>query len=141
MNKSFLTTLLTLLCLVSTAQAGDGTLPVIRSINIEFDQGSLRNQLLLPKCVNIKIGNMAPKTKVLNKKFQLKKSQMEQKIKIQKINGLIDIKIETKLLNRPVQSSLLNLSESQFQNQLEIAHETLIQNIQLNTNGIGCQSI
>jgi hypothetical protein len=141
MNKSFLTTLLTLLCLVSTAQAGDGTLPVIRSINIEFDQGSLRNQLLLPKCVNIKIENMVPKTKVLNKQFQLKKAKMEQKIKIRKLNGLIDIKIETKLLNRPVQSSLLNLSESQFQNQLEIAHDTLIQNIQLNTNGIGCQSI
>ena len=84
---------------------------------------------------------MAPKAKVLNKKFQLQKAKLEQKIKIQKINGLIDIQVDTKLLNKPVQSSVLNLSESQFQNQLEIAHDTLIQNIELNTNGIGCKSL
>lgn len=125
------------------ATGGDGTLPVIRSINIEFEAGQLQQQLKLPDCVNIKLAPTETKNKKsLAKKIDIHNSSMIQTITLKKKRGIVYLKVDSKLRNNQKLYSLTKgLSESEFMNEVSVSNSILIQSIQLNGHKAGCVSL
>lgn len=122
---------------------GDGTLPVIRSINIEFQAGQLQHQLNLPDCVNMKLAPSESKNKkYLKKKVDIKNASLVQTITLQKQSGVLGLKVDSKLRNNKLlDSQTKGLSESEFMNEVSMSNSTLIQSIQLNSSKSGCVNL
>ena len=124
------------------ANGGDGTLPVIRTINVEFDRGNLRQMLKLPKCVNMQVKHSDIKAGKLTKKLNLKNVQLKQRIVVRKRQGITDVTVASSLGNtRQLQSNVRGLSETQFLNEIEVEESTLIQAINLNEMKAGCTNL
>lgn len=119
---------------LSLCVAGDGTLPVIRDIQIDFlDNGPGRN-IQLPKCVVVNINTKLKNQDSLTKKISLKKANLKQTIKVANRNGDIVVRLNSHLLNNniPVRSIRRDLNSFEFMNELNLMDQTLVQHIQIN---------
>ena len=126
---------------LSFAAPGDGTLPAIRAINIDFQEGQLQRDLRLPNCINvgIKPSDLKANGTQISKTLQLDSSRLVQDIRIRKNRGVIDMSVSTKnARNQVLSSSLISVSESEFHNSVQVNQGEIQQTIQLNTTSAGC---
>lgn len=133
--------ILFLLSTLSWAGPGDGTLPVIRHINIDFQEGQLQRDLRLPNCVNlgIKPSDIQAGGSQITATLQLDSSRIVQEINIRKNRGVIDLTVSTKNARAQVlDSTLISVSESEFHNSVKLNSGELQQRLQINTTSTGC---
>ncbi|MAZ50066.1 MAG: hypothetical protein CME65_16000 [Halobacteriovoraceae bacterium] len=132
-----------LFILTSTVYAapGDGTLPVIRHINIDFQEGQLQRDLRLPNCINlgIKPSDIQAGGSQINATLQLDSSRIVQEISIRKNRGVIDLSVSTKNSRSQIlDSTLISVSESEFHNSVKVNAGEIQQTIQINGTSTGC---
>jgi hypothetical protein len=129
--------LLLVLNISNCLASGDGTLPVIRDVKIDFLDSGPGLNIGLPSCVVLTINKKLKNEASVSKSVQLKKANLEQTINLTNKNGDIQIKLESQLLNsrRSLISIRRDLSNSEFMNELNLNNETIIQHIQVNSGG------
>ena len=141
--KTTMMIILLILSQLTIAGPGDGTLPAIRAINIDFQEGQLQRDLRLPNCVNlgIKPSDLKAGGKEISKVLEFNSSHIKQEIKIRKNRGVMDLSVSTKdSHNRALGSSLISVSESEFHNSVQVSQGEIQQRIQINATNTGCIS-
>lgn len=125
-----------ILIFLATAVFADGTLPVIRTVNIEFKPGQLQQQLKLPSCVNMALLGQSIQNGKLSARLKFAKGAVTQDLTIQKREDIMDVTVKTVINNSEVvHSQVTALSEVEFLNQLRLTHASLNQVIRLNEEG------
>jgi hypothetical protein len=121
--------------------AGDGTLPVIRSIEVEFLERGHELQNSLPKCMNIVI-NKAVKDSV-EKSILLKKANLEQIVLVNNNQGDLSVVIKARTISDRVllQMRRQDLNQSEFLNDFRLQDNQLRQYIQINPDQLNSNCI
>ncbi len=136
--------LLIFMCLaLNIGFAGDGTLPVIRNVQIDFlNSGPGLNQGL-PSCIRVNFNSRLKQNSTVSKKIRLKNANLIQTINLTNQNGDVKINLKSKHLKTklPLNSIRRDLNHSEFMNELNINNETLVQHIQLNAGSTGANCL
>ncbi len=119
---------------------GDGTLPVIRNINIEIEAGNLQRELNIPTCIDLKVSPEDFRSKKrMRKTLRLNDNHLKQDIEIQKVNGVIELNVETRNQGTArLDTQILAVSETEFHNTIQFGQNSLNQTIQINSQGRNC---
>jgi hypothetical protein len=123
----------------SSFASGDGTLPVLESVKIDFLDSGPGLNMALPDCVVFKINRPIRNREGVTKKIRLKKANLEQTVNLSNRNGRIDVQLKSKDISnqRPIKSIRRDLNQTEFMNEINLNNETVIQHIQINTAGNG----
>lgn len=119
---------------------GDGTLPVIRNLNIEVEAGVLQRELNIPTCIDLRVSPEDFKSKKrMRKTLRLNDKDLKQEIEIKKVNGLIELNVETSNTRAGrIDTQILAVSETEYHNTLQFGQNRLNQRIQINSQGTNC---
>ncbi len=127
----------------SQVKAGDGTLPVIHSVQVEFLERGHELQELLPECLGIKL-NKSVKS-AIEKSFKLKKANLEQRLEVRNINGDLEVSLSGQTISERVRLQMRrqDLNQNEFLNEFNHMDNHLIQHIQINPQSLNpkCKSL
>ena len=108
---------------------GDGTLPVIKSINVKFINGSL---VTLPKDITIKVDIALKLMESVTKELEVLAINLEQKITLKNIDGALDIKVKSnKLINTeiPFQQMQKQIRSNELYNEVDLLSGLISQQV------------
>jgi hypothetical protein len=135
MKKKLVLLLLTLSSLsfaqtFHTAGAGDGTLPVLRSVRVRFLDGPLFN---LPTSRTLVINKkLVPGTTIVKEAFFIAARIMQRFSISTDSNFLTTVKIKTKSENVVLKNTIVNAGQLEALNQIDSNAGTIVQKIELN---------
>lgn len=132
MKKLILLTFILLSSVVFAGPGGDGTLPVIRSVEVSFVDGNLPR---LPDTINLELNVLLKKNEEVIKKIDLKQLALKQNLKLKNINGELKIEVASKAqTTQDIIKSLLQQVESNIHfNELLLPDQSkLTQSIKVN---------
>lgn len=126
--------LMTVLFNMALCFAGDGTLPVIRSLEINFINNGPGTDMGIPECLRLNINKEIKKDNSITKVFKLKLANLGQEIKLSNLNGDLDVIVKSVKLNtkKSLPSLKKDLNEFEFMNEFKLNETTLIQHIRVN---------
>ena len=127
------------------ALAGDGTLPLIRNVQIDFLQDTAGLGIKLPNCLNVKINKKLRKGNPLTKKVKLKEANLLQTLKLENIGQDIKIGVESKSLNSGQMLPSLGkpLNPQELLNEINLGDGMILQKLEMNTGSLAshCKTI
>lgn len=131
--------LLLILCVsFNVSFAGDGTLPVVRNVQIEFLNSGQGLNIGLPDCVRVDFNSSLKRNKSISKKIKLKNVNLVQILNL-KNNGDLIVNLDSAKLksNTPLNSIRKDLNQSEFMNELSFNDQIILQHISLNSRDSG----
>jgi hypothetical protein len=110
---------------------GDGTLPVIRSVEVSFIDGNIPR---LPSTMNIDVNVLLQKNEHIIKKLKVKKLDLDQQIKLSNVEGELKVDVKSMSSTNAVafKSVLQAVNSHELFNELLMGGNTLTQSIKVN---------
>lgn len=115
------------------ARGGDGTLPLLRNISVDFQNAADLSNIRLPRSLNLNISRDDLQGNKIVKKIRLNNKQLEQEFHISERNGNLDLDLNTSFQGRKLghKTSIKPLNGNLFMTSTEINGTELVQMIEL----------
>ena len=135
-------TLITFLFFINFCFAGDGTLPVLNTVNIEFERVDFNQVVHLPNCINLKVDKNDIDQNSVVKEFGYAPAGLNQKLKIQLSNHNIEVKVDTNIKGMGhFRSSMKTYGQMEYYHEAESESGSMVQAIRLNYSPGNCVNV
>ncbi len=131
--------LIIFLFFINFSFAGDGTLPVLNTVNIEFERIDFNEVVRLPNCLNLKVSARDIKQNSIVKEFDYVPAGLNQKLKIKAINERVKVEVDTNIKGMgQFRSNLRAYGPMEYYHEAESDKGSMVQAIRLNYRPENC---